>query len=82
MKLDANGKPIPSTMKDDVTGNPLMQRPDDTAAALTKRLRSYHKETVPILCSLQAKRGRTSSQCQPRYGQSLERSSDCFDPNG
>jgi adenylate kinase len=49
MKLDANGKPIPETMKDDVTGNQLIQRPDDTAAALTKRLRSYHKETVPIL---------------------------------
>lgn len=49
MKLDANGKPIPSTMKDDVTGNQLIQRPDDTAQALTKRLLSYHKETVPIL---------------------------------
>lgn len=49
MKLDANGKPIPESMKDDVTGAQLIQRPDDTAQALTKRLRSYHKETVPIL---------------------------------
>lgn len=49
MKLDANGKPIPDTMKDDVTGNQLMQRPDDTSEALTKRLKSYHRETVPIL---------------------------------
>ncbi|KAG7371492.1 adenylate kinase-domain containing protein [Nitzschia inconspicua] len=49
MKLDTNGKPIPDTMKDDVTGEPLMQRHDDTAAALTKRLHGYHKETIPIL---------------------------------
>jgi adenylate kinase len=49
MKLDANGKPIPDTMKDDETGDLLMQRKDDTAAALTKRLQGYHKETIPIL---------------------------------
>jgi len=49
MKLDGSGKPIPESMKDDATGEPLMQRKDDTAAALTKRLRGYHGETVPIL---------------------------------
>jgi len=49
MKLGPDGKPIPSSMKDDVTGEPLMQRPDDTAHALTKRLAAYHGETVPIL---------------------------------
>jgi adenylate kinase len=49
MKLGANGKPDPVTMKDDQTGEPLMQRPDDTASALIKRLQSYHGETVPIL---------------------------------
>jgi adenylate kinase len=49
MKLGSNGKPIPETMKDDVTGEPLMQRKDDTSAALLKRLQSYHYETVPIL---------------------------------
>ncbi|KAL7556209.1 hypothetical protein ACA910_017368 [Epithemia clementina (nom. ined.)] len=50
MKLDDKTKqPIPETMKDDETGALLMQRPDDTAAALVKRLQSYHKETVPIL---------------------------------
>merc|ERR1719384_2344868 len=38
-----------TTMKDDVTGEPLMQRADDTATALTKRLKGYHDETVPIL---------------------------------
>lgn len=49
MKLDGNGKPIPSTMLDDITGQPLYQRPDDTAAALGKRLDSYRSSTVPIL---------------------------------
>ena len=36
-------------MLDDETGEPLMQRPDDTEAALTTRLKSYHEQTVPIL---------------------------------
>jgi adenylate kinase len=49
MQLDADGKPIPETMKDDTTDELLMQRPDDTASALIKRLQGYHGETVPIL---------------------------------
>ena len=49
MKLDKDGQPIAATMKDDATNEPLIQRPDDTAAALTKRLHGYHKDTVPIL---------------------------------
>lgn len=49
MKLDKSGKPIPETMKDDETSQPLMQRKDDTSEALVKRLQGYHKETVPIL---------------------------------
>ena len=50
MQMDAKTRqPIIETMKDDETGEPLMQRKDDTAAALVKRLQSYHKETVPIL---------------------------------
>ena len=36
-------------MLDDETGEPLMQRPDDTAAALVTRLKSYHAETTPLL---------------------------------
>ena len=43
------GKPVEKSMVDDVTGEPLMQRPDDTAGALVKRLQGYHGETVPIL---------------------------------
>lgn len=49
MKKDGSGKPIESTMLDDETGEPLMQRKDDTATALVKRLQGYHGETVPIL---------------------------------
>ena len=36
-------------MLDDETGEPLMQRADDTEEALTKRLQGYHEQTVPIL---------------------------------
>ena len=36
-------------MLDDETGEPLMQRADDTEEALGKRLESYHAQTVPIL---------------------------------
>lgn len=50
MKLGPDGKtPIPETMKDDSTGEPLMQRKDDTPTALKKRLAGYHNETFPIL---------------------------------
>jgi adenylate kinase len=49
MMLNESGEPIPETMKDDETGELLIQRPDDTAAALVKRLHGYHKDTVPIL---------------------------------
>lgn len=49
MKVGEDGSPIADSMKDDETGEPLMQRPDDTASALVKRLKGYHNETVPIL---------------------------------
>merc|ERR1712217_735380 len=41
--------PSVATMLDDQTGEPLMQRPDDTAEALVNRLQGYHNETEPIL---------------------------------
>ncbi len=46
-----NGTDTPSTenMLDDVTGEALMQRPDDTKEALPKRLEAYHGDTVPVL---------------------------------
>ena len=36
-------------MKDDVTGEPLVQRSDDNADALKKRLATYHKQTAPVV---------------------------------
>lgn len=41
--------PSVKNMLDDETGEPLMQRADDTEQALSKRLKGYHSETVPIL---------------------------------
>lgn len=35
--------------KDDVTGEALMHRKDDTREALVARMASYHSQTVPIL---------------------------------
>ncbi|OLL24087.1 Adenylate kinase [Neolecta irregularis DAH-3] len=36
-------------MKDDITGEPLIQRSDDNAAALSTRLSTYHKQTAPVV---------------------------------
>ena len=47
--LRAGAAPSEATMLDDETGEPLMQRADDTEEALVKRLQGYHAQTVPIL---------------------------------
>ncbi|KAL8380969.1 hypothetical protein RB595_005323 [Gaeumannomyces hyphopodioides] len=36
-------------MTDDVTGEPLIQRSDDNAEALKKRLTMYHSQTAPVV---------------------------------
>lgn len=41
--------PPKETMKDDVTGEPLIQRSDDNADVLTKRLVTYHSQTAPVV---------------------------------
>ncbi|KAM3536993.1 hypothetical protein ARSEF1564_010084 [Beauveria bassiana] len=41
--------PPKEAMKDDITGEPLIQRSDDNAEALKKRLGSYHKQTTPVV---------------------------------
>merc|ERR1719266_2010560 len=46
---DGTSTPSIENMKDDETGEALMQRPDDTKEALPKRLEAYHTETEPIL---------------------------------
>lgn len=41
--------PPKATMKDDVTGEPLIQRSDDNADTLKKRLSTYHQQTSPVV---------------------------------
>ncbi|KAI4492290.1 hypothetical protein M0802_009871 [Mischocyttarus mexicanus] len=41
--------PPKKPMTDDVTGEPLVKRPDDNAAILTKRLSIYHTQTQPLV---------------------------------
>lgn len=36
-------------MTDDVTGEPLIQRSDDNVETLTKRLKSFHSSTGPVV---------------------------------
>lgn len=45
--LEFNPPKVP--MKDDVTGEPLIQRSDDNPEALKKRLEAYHKQTKPLV---------------------------------
>ena len=47
--LTDSKEPSPETMLDDLTGEPLMQRDDDTKDALQARLKGYHDMTTPIL---------------------------------
>lgn len=41
--------PPRETMKDDITGEPLIQRSDDNAETLKKRLATYHEQTSPVV---------------------------------
>lgn len=45
--------PPKETMKDDVTGEPLIQRSDDNAETLRNRLATYHKQTSPVVAYYQ-----------------------------
>lgn len=36
-------------MKDDITGEPLERRSDDTHETLNARLTTYHKQTTPLV---------------------------------
>jgi adenylate kinase len=49
MQLDADGKVVEASMLDDLTGEPLYRRADDTPEALKQRLKSYNGDTLPIL---------------------------------
>lgn len=41
--------PPKKEMTDDITGEPLIRRSDDNAAALIKRLDAYHTQTKPLV---------------------------------
>lgn len=41
--------PPKQEMVDDITGEALVQRSDDNAEALTKRLVTYHAQTAPVV---------------------------------
>mmetsp|Transcript_4375 Transcript_4375/g.10247 ORF Transcript_4375/g.10247 Transcript_4375/m.10247 type:complete len:251 (-) Transcript_4375:329-1081(-) len=48
MKMLPNGKPDPVSMCDDLTGDSLYQRKDDTPEVLKTRLSTYHNNISPI----------------------------------
>lgn len=41
--------PPKAPMRDDITGEPLVQRSDDNADTLKKRLATYHQSTTPVV---------------------------------
>ncbi|TFY70198.1 hypothetical protein EVG20_g2805 [Dentipellis fragilis] len=47
--------PPKKAMTDDVTGEPLIQRSDDNVETLTKRLKSFHTQTGPVVNYYKAK---------------------------
>ena len=47
--------PPKEAMKDDVTGEPLIQRTDDNADTLKKRLGTYHQQTSPVVAYYKTK---------------------------
>jgi adenylate kinase len=52
--------------KDDVTGEPLTQRPDDNVETLGARLKAYHEQTSPVLGFYQSRgKLRTLNADQP-----------------
>lgn len=45
--------PPKEVMKDDITGEPLIQRSDDNVETLQKRLSTYHQQTAPVVAYYQ-----------------------------
>jgi len=52
--------------KDDVTGEPLVQRPDDREETVTKRIESYHTQTKPLV-EYYSRLGESGEPRAPRY---------------
>ena len=47
--------PPKETMKDNITGEPLIQRTDDNPDTLKKRLSTYHAQTSPVVAYYKSK---------------------------
>ncbi len=52
--------------KDDLSGEPLIQRPDDQEETVRKRLQVYHQQTEPLM-SYYKNAASTKQQAAPRY---------------
>lgn len=62
--------------KDDVTGEPLSQRPDDNATTFAARLKSFHFENDPLLAhyegAVHAFEGKSSKEIWPKLEKAIE----------
>jgi len=52
--------------KDDVTGEPLVQRPDDLEETVRKRIEAYHSQTKPLV-EYYSKWAESGAPGAPRY---------------
>jgi adenylate kinase len=66
---------------DDVTGEDLMQRKDDTAPVLVKRLDQYHQQTAPILKYYEAKQKLASVNAMSKMDQVWQQIQDDLHKN-
>jgi len=53
--------------KDDVTGEPLIQRPDDQEDAVRHRLNVYHQQTEPLIAYYKTSTRQTEKEQVPQY---------------
>ena len=51
--------------KDDITGEDLITRPDDSEEAITKRLKLYHEQTAPLIDYYEQEGILVSLDCRP-----------------
>ncbi|MBI4190254.1 MAG: adenylate kinase [Betaproteobacteria bacterium] len=62
--IDFNPPKVPG--KDDVTGEPLIQRPDDNPETVKKRIDNYHAQTKPLV-NYYLSRAESGDKRAPRY---------------
>lgn len=65
LSLKEGQEPTPENMLDDLTGEPLVRRADDTEEALKTRLETYHSQSVPILAHYKSIVGEVDGQQRP-----------------